>query len=248
MEIKLKQYGLKNSCGGPKMSGITSLRTRCVFVLANELVEMINASLSGIQVCKLISKIVKLLYSDIIPSGDVVNQLLEFGCVDGNSALVKFAIDVMHMDANYICSNGRTIFMNAVICGNIQTVEFLLRHGVDKEARDVCGKSALDYAIFNKDFCLVKLLIENGVKVNRSNIDACRAYNYASCHNYYDEDKVLECCVSIVNLRTRRAYDAAMTWLLTARRGYKAYVARDIAEIIARDVYASRFSPIWGGI
>lgn len=65
-------------------------------------------------------------------------------------------------DLNAKCDEGIVPLLQAVYCGEVETVESLLAHGADHDIQDITGYNALSAALRNKRHEILKLLLRRG--------------------------------------------------------------------------------------
>jgi len=111
----------------------------------------------------------------------VIRLLLEYG-TDVNATTVsgltplKYALFADNFEiANVIIQYGadinagdETALMNAVWANRIDIVEFLIERGADVNHRKITGENALEWAVFNGNDDIAKLLLNVGAKKNFS--------------------------------------------------------------------------------
>ncbi|XP_059153281.1 uncharacterized protein LOC131939048 [Physella acuta] len=87
-------------------------------------------------------------------------------CFQNARFLLKYGADCEKR-----CNMGHTVLIESVVAGDLDWVQTLLDHGVDTEAVDVSGNTALCRAAdtFEDNAHLVRLLIKAGAKVNHPN-------------------------------------------------------------------------------
>lgn len=78
-----------------------------------------------------------------------------------------------------ITQNEMTVLMSASAWGNAKMVELLLERGVDVNAEDKLGNTALIWATIAEKEDIVPILVKHGAKVNHKNHNGRNALFYA---------------------------------------------------------------------
>ncbi len=98
----------------------------------------------------------------------------------------------------------------AAIIGDTATMEELLDKGVDPNAANRYGKSALMFAAEEGNEEVVELLIRKGVDVNRRSVAGCTALTFAAENGNANIVKMLLAQGAKVHPKTRAGWDAVM--------------------------------------
>ena len=92
-----------------------------------------------------------------------------------------------HVNVNARDQKGMTPLMIASIQGHVDSVELLLRHRGDPEAREkLNGYTCLHYSIAKKSFALAKLLLKWSANIDAQDNTGCTPLFYAVCSNHAD--------------------------------------------------------------
>ena len=113
--------------------------------------------------------------------------------------------------------------IQAVKDGDLQTVQDLLTDGVEVNAKDYDGKTALGWAAYKGHTEIVKLLLEKGADVNAKTNKGVTALMQAAEQNHFEITKLLLAKDADINAKTT---DNGQTALMTAatKSGHTAIV------------------------
>jgi ankyrin repeat protein len=84
------------------------------------------------------------------------DSILMTACVAGNAAITRLLVEA-GADVNAMAS-GTYPLIQAVKTGEAETIKILLKHGANKDLRDVTGHSALDHALAQERPEIIRLL------------------------------------------------------------------------------------------
>ena len=120
-------------------------------------------------------------------------------------------------------STGGAKLIQAVKDGDLQTVQDLLTSGVEGNAKDYDGKTALGWAAYKGHTEIVKLLLEKGADVNAKTNKGITALMLAAEQNHMEITKILLAKDTDINAKTT---DNGQTALMTAatKSGHTAIV------------------------
>ncbi|MHC4648880.1 MAG: ankyrin repeat domain-containing protein, partial [Planctomycetota bacterium] len=114
-------------------------------------------------------------------------------------------------------STGGAKLIQAVKDGGLQTVQDLLTNGVEVNAKDYDGKTALGWAAYKGHTEIVKLLLDKGADVNAKTNKGVTALMLAAEQNHVEITKLLLAKDADINAKTTdNGQTALMTALLVA--------------------------------
>jgi ankyrin repeat protein len=102
--------------------------------------------------------------------GPIAHELREW-IVKEKDTLNLFAKDIPSLEES-------TILIVAVSAGNFKLVEFLLKCGLDVNAQDNRGVTALMHATFTEHFDIAKLLLQYGADTNLEDVDKMKVFEH----------------------------------------------------------------------
>lgn len=159
-----------------------------------------------------------------------------------------------HVSVNHRIEN-LTPLMFAVFYGTLRHVEILLNHGADVHLSTENGHTALYFAVRQRNLNCVRLLIEHGADAKEKDKLGCALLQTIPISKNNEKLMILllEAGAEISDsslyyakllyhkIQCRRAAVA----LLVALKRHRKYVAKDIAKIIAKNVFSSRTEIEW---
>ncbi|KAI4586400.1 hypothetical protein MJG53_004187 [Ovis ammon polii x Ovis aries] len=95
-----------------------------------------TTSLTGLSFCGAVKK-----------KGRPVRTVLHLACANGRSAVVTFLLERKCL-LNLCDNEKKTVLMKAVECQEEECATLLLEHGANPNVMDICGNTALHYAVF----------------------------------------------------------------------------------------------------
>lgn len=116
----------------------------------------------------------------------LLDQAARCGC----TKLVQLLLD----NGLYLASGGcgQTALYYAAKWGHYDTVQFLLKNGLDSEARDGFGRTALQGVARVGHRRTVQLLLEKGSDIQARNEHGWTALHFAACYEH--EKRLCSCC------------------------------------------------------
>ncbi|RZC83791.1 hypothetical protein C5167_046581 [Papaver somniferum] len=92
--------------------------------------------------------------------------IVHFAAREGKLDILRYLIEELGLDVNTKDKNGESPLLNATMCGDMNTVEYLLGKGADPETSNFKGYTPLHGAALKGYTDIVTKLLSRGVNVN----------------------------------------------------------------------------------
>ncbi len=101
-------------------------------------------------------------------------------------------------------------FLNEIIVGNTEIIELFIKAGIDINAKNENGDTALMIALLRDNLEIARMLTEQGADVNAQDKDGYTALMFASFNGYHDIAKILIKKGADVHVENKNGYTALM--------------------------------------